>query len=74
MHDINDDDALPTPDMSVIVSLHAQAMGLPSIWALVFVVLTLNSIQYTHYRDLVLLTLHCYTLDDHIFTEVVVST
>lgn len=68
MHDIDDDDALPTPDVSVIISLHAQATGLHSIWTLISVVLTPD------WRDQVLLTLHRYALDDHVLIEVAVST
>lgn len=70
MHDADDD----APDMSVIVSLHAQAAGLPSIRALVSVALPPDSAQYTRWHDQVLLTLHRYALDDHVLTDTVVST
>jgi hypothetical protein len=70
VHDA-DDDAL---DTLIIVSLHAQAVGLPSIRALVSVILPPDSAQYTRWHDQVLLTLHRYALDDHVLTDAMVST
>jgi hypothetical protein len=58
----------------IVVSLHAQAAGLRSIWALVSVVLAPDSAPYTRWRDHVLLSLHRYALDDHVLTDTVVST
>jgi hypothetical protein len=74
VHDIGDDDALPAPDASIIVSLHAQAVGLHNIWALVSIVLASDSAQYTRWRDQVLPTLHRYVLDAHVLVDVVVPT
>jgi hypothetical protein len=70
VHDVYDD----APDTSIIASLHAQAAGLPSIRALVSIVLAPDSAQYTRWCDQVLLTLHRYALDDHVLTDAVVST
>jgi hypothetical protein len=67
-----------TTDASPISSLHAHATGIHNIWTLVHVTLDVHSTQYsldvhsTQYsrcRDLVMLTLQRFTLDDHVTVD-----
>lgn len=51
-----------------ITSLHAQAVGVQNIRSLVPIIIDLTFSTYTRWRDLVL-TLHCYALNDHILTN-----
>ena len=68
---VADTDANPPSDYeaSVVANLHAQAAGVQNIRSLVPVVLDANSSAYTRWRDLVLLTLQRYALDDHVLTD-----
>jgi hypothetical protein len=52
------------------VHLHAQHAGLQNIRSVVTIVLQPSSPNYKWWRDLVLLTLHSYALDDHILSDV----
>jgi hypothetical protein len=64
--------AAPTADafeISSVSYLHAQAVGIQDIRTLVPVVLGVTSTQYPRWRDLVLLTLQRYALDDHISSD-----
>jgi hypothetical protein len=49
--------------------LHAHAVGIQDIQTLVSVVLGITSTQYLRWRDLVLLTLQRYALDDHVSSD-----
>jgi hypothetical protein len=49
--------------------LHAQAVGLQNIRLVVMIILKPSLPQYKRWHDLVLLTLHHYTLDDHILSD-----
>jgi hypothetical protein len=57
-------------DADHIVALHAQAAGLQNIRSLVSIVLDPASSHYPRWRGHVLLTLRCYSLDDHILDDV----
>ena len=64
-------DADPPSDYeaSIVANLRAQAAGVQNIRSLVPVVLDATSSAYARWRDLVLLTLQRYTLDDHVLTD-----
>jgi hypothetical protein len=66
-------DAVSNPDAALTAHLHAQATGLQSIRSVVTIVLEPSSPNYKRWRDLVLLTLHRYALDDHVLSDVVDS-
>jgi hypothetical protein len=53
-------------ETSSIGYLHAEAVGIQDIRTLVLVVIGVTSTQYLCWRNLVLLTLQRYTLDDHV--------
>jgi hypothetical protein len=53
-------------ETSSVGYLHAQAIDIQDVRTLVPVVLNVTSTQYPRWRDLVLLTLQRYALDDHI--------
>jgi hypothetical protein len=52
-----------------MVQLHYQAGGVQNIPLLVPIVLEPESPSYAYWRDLVLLTLRRYTLDDHVLVD-----
>jgi len=53
----------------VVAQLHLQAAGVQNIRALVPVVLDPGSTSFSRWRDLVLLTLRRYALDDHVLLD-----
>lgn len=55
---------------SVTAALHAQAMGILNIRSLVPVTLDITSPHYNRWCGLVLTTLECYPLDDHVLEDV----
>jgi hypothetical protein len=61
-------------EANIIASLHTQAAGIQGIQTLVPDVLDVHSTQYSRWRDIILLTLERYDLDDHITSDVVTST
>jgi hypothetical protein len=63
-------DAGSNPDDALTAHLHAQAAGLQNIRSVVTIVLEPLSPDYKRWRDLVLLTLHRYALDDHVLSDV----
>jgi hypothetical protein len=63
-------DAGSNPDAALTAHLHAQAAGLQNIRSVVTIVLQPLSPDYKRWRDLVLLTLHRYALDDHVLSDV----
>jgi hypothetical protein len=56
-------------ETSSVNYLHAQAVGIQDIRTLVPVVLGVTSTQYPRWRDLVLLTLQRYALDNHVSSD-----
>src|SRR6266508_3714854 len=70
LHDHNYDEAPLADENFVVASLHAQAAGVQNIRSLVPIVLDPASSTCAHWRDLVLLTLQRYALDDHVLTDV----
>jgi hypothetical protein len=64
-------DAGSNPDAALTTHLRAQAAGLQSIQSVVMIILEPSSPDYKRWRDLVLLMLHRYTLDDHVLSDVV---
>jgi hypothetical protein len=58
------------PDAVLTVHLHAQAAGLQNIRSVVMIVLEPSSLDYKRWHDLMLLTLHRYTLDDHVLSDI----
>jgi hypothetical protein len=56
-------------DADLIAALHAQAVGLHNIRALVSVVLDPTSSHYPRWRGQVLLTLRRFVLDDHVLVD-----
>jgi hypothetical protein len=63
-------DAGSNPDAALTAHLHTQAAGLQIIRSMVMIVLEPSSLDYKRWRDLVLLTLRRYALDDHILSDV----
>jgi hypothetical protein len=59
------------PDAALTVHLHAQAAGLQNIWSVAMIILEHSSPNYKRWRDLVLLTLRRYALDDHFLSDVI---
>jgi hypothetical protein len=57
------------PADPLVAQLHYQAGGVQNIWLLVPVVLDPESPSYTRWRDLVVLTLRRYALDDHVLDD-----
>jgi hypothetical protein len=57
------------PADPLVSQLHYQAGGVQNIWLLVPVVLDPESPSYAHWRDLVVLTLRHYALDDHVLDK-----
>jgi hypothetical protein len=71
--DDDDDHSVDTgsnPDAALTAHLHAQATGLQNIRSVVTIVLEPSSPDYKRWRDLVLLTLRRYALDDHVLSDV----
>jgi hypothetical protein len=70
----NDDDrsvdAGSNPDAVLTTHLHVQTVGLQNIRSVVTIVLEPSSPDYKWWRDLVLLTLRRYALDDHVLSDV----
>jgi hypothetical protein len=70
----NDDDrsvdVFSNPDTTLTMHLHAQAAGLQNIRSVVTIILEPSSPDYKRWRDLVLLTLRRYALDDHVLFDV----
>jgi hypothetical protein len=64
-------DVSSNPAAALTTHLHEQAADLQNIWSVVTIVLEPSSPDYKRWRDLMLLTLHRYTLDDDILSEVV---
>jgi hypothetical protein len=64
-------DAGSNPDVALAVYLHVQVAGLQNIRSVVTIFLEPSSPHYKRWRDLVLLTLHRYALDDHVLSDVV---
>ena len=62
-----------TFEASTIASLHAQAADVQDIRSLVPVVLDVSSGHYARWRDLVMLTLQRYALDDHVTSDAAAS-
>jgi hypothetical protein len=50
--------------------MHLQAAGLQNVRSVVMIILEPLSPDYKRWRDLVLLTLHRYALDDHVLSDV----
>jgi hypothetical protein len=63
-------DAGSNPNAALTVHLHAQAVGIQNIQSVVTVVLEPSSPDYKRWRDLMLLTLRRYALDDHVLSDV----
>jgi hypothetical protein len=61
------------PADPLVTQLHYQAGGLQNIRLLVLIVLEPKSPSYAHWRDLVLLTLRRYALDDHVLVDASVA-
>jgi len=59
------------PADPLVTQLQYQAGGVQNIRLLVSVVLEPESPSYARWRDLVLLTLRCYALDDHVLRDTV---
>jgi hypothetical protein len=71
--DDDDDRSVDTgsnPDAALTAHLHAQATGLQNIRSVVTIILEPSSPDYKRLRDLVLLTLRRYALDDHVLSDV----
>ncbi len=64
-------DAGSNPDAALTMHLHAQAVDLQNIRSVVTIVLEPSSPDYKRWRDLVLLMLHRYALNDHVLFDVV---
>jgi hypothetical protein len=63
-------DVSSNPDAALTTHLHTQAVGLQNIRSVVTIILEPSSSDYKWWRDLVLLTLHRYVLDDHVLSDV----
>ncbi|WVZ84583.1 hypothetical protein U9M48_031606 [Paspalum notatum var. saurae] len=59
----------PDPADPVVAQLHLQAAGVQNIRALVPVIFDPGSTSFSRWRDLVLLTLRHYALDDHVLLD-----
>jgi hypothetical protein len=59
-----------TPEADDIASLHAQALGILNVRALVPVVLDLDTLSFSRWRRLILLVLDKYALVDHVLSDV----
>jgi hypothetical protein len=57
-------------DAALTAHLHTEAVGLQNIRSVVTIVLEPSSPDYKRWRDLVLLTLYRYALDDHVLSDV----
>jgi hypothetical protein len=57
------------PTDPLVSQLHLQAGSVQNIRLMVPVVLEPESPSYARWRDLLLLTLHCYALDDHVLCD-----
>jgi hypothetical protein len=57
------------PANPLVAQLHLEAGSVQNIRLMVPVVLEPESPSYTHWRDLLLLTLHRYALDDHVLCD-----
>jgi hypothetical protein len=71
--DNDDDRSVDTgsnPDATLAMHLHAQATDLQNIWSVAMFILEPSSPHYKWWRDLVLLTLHCNALDDHVLFDI----
>jgi hypothetical protein len=66
-------DSGSNPDAALIAHLHAQTASLQNIRSVVTIILEPSSPDYKRWRDLVLLMLHRYALDDHVLSDVVGS-
>jgi hypothetical protein len=63
--------AIPQDDVAThIAHLHAQAAGLQNIRSVVTIVLEPSSPDYKRWRDLMLITLRRYTLNDHVLSDI----
>jgi hypothetical protein len=60
------------PAYPLVAQLHYQAGGVQNIRLLIPVVLEPESPSYAHWRDLVLLILCRYALDDHVLVDATV--
>jgi hypothetical protein len=56
-------------DAALTAHLHAQAAGLQNIRLVVMIVPEPSSSDYKRWRNLMLLTLHRYALDDHVLSD-----
>jgi hypothetical protein len=63
-------DAGSNNDAALTTHLHAQAASLQNIRSVVTIILEPSSPDYKWWRDLVLLMLHRYALDDHVLSDV----
>jgi hypothetical protein len=63
-------DVASNPDAALTAHLHAQAVGLQNIRSVVTIVLEPSSPNYKRWRDLMLLTLRRYALNDHVLSDV----
>jgi hypothetical protein len=71
--DYDDDrsiDACSNPNAALTVHLHEQAANLQNIRSVVTIILEPSSPDCKRWRDLVILTLRCYALDDHVLSDV----
>jgi hypothetical protein len=71
--DDDDDRSIDTssnPDATLTAHLYAQAVGLQNIRLVVTIILEPSLPDYKRWRDLALLTLHRYALDDQILSDV----
>jgi hypothetical protein len=57
-----------------IASLHAHAVGVHNIRSLVPITLDIHSTQYSHWCNLIMVTLQFFTLDDHVIGNTAHST
>jgi hypothetical protein len=62
-------DAGSNPDAALTAHLHAQAAGLQNIQSVATIILEPSSPDYKRWRDLMLLTLRRYALDDHVLFD-----
>jgi hypothetical protein len=67
--DSDDVEAPVTYETFVIANFHAQVASIQNIWLLVMVDLDPASSNYARWRDLVLLTLQRYALENHVLTD-----
>jgi hypothetical protein len=65
------EDAGSNPDASLVSHLHAHATCIQNIRSVVTIILEPLLPHYKWWCDLMLLTLHCYALDDHVLSDVV---